>query len=99
MIRYRFKRANPGGYSHCGLTGGPVRVKKAQSKNFENYPQMVVSFYKNPQMELYEPENFVIPVAFSVENFTLTVFHNFLLQNCCNKVRKFQNSFTIIVPG
>ena len=31
-----------GGYSDCG----PVRVKKAQSKNFENYAQMVVSFYK-----------------------------------------------------
>ena len=49
-----------GGYSHSGLTGGPVRVKKAQGKNFENYPQMVVSFYNNPQMAVYEPENFVI---------------------------------------
>ena len=49
-----------GGYSHCGQTGGPVRAKEGQSKNFEKYPQMVVSFYKNPHMVVHEPENWVI---------------------------------------
>ena len=46
-------------YSHCGLTRGssPVRAKEGQSKTFENLPQMVVSFYKNPQMVVQEPEN------------------------------------------
>ena len=49
-----------GGYSHCGLTGGPVSAKEGQSKNFEKYRQMVVSFYKNPHMVVHEPENWVI---------------------------------------
>ena len=38
----------PGGYSHYGLTGGPVRAKEGQSKNFEKYPQMAVSFSQKP---------------------------------------------------
>ena len=37
-----------GGYSHYGLTGGPVRAKEGQSKNFEKYPQMAVSFLQKP---------------------------------------------------
>ena len=48
-----------GGYSHSGLTGGPVRAKEGQSKNFENYPQMAVSFYKNPQMVVHKLENWI----------------------------------------
>ena len=53
------------GYSHCG--GTPiVSPKEGQRKNFEKYPQMVVSFYKNPQMEFHKPENWV---AFNNANF------------------------------
>ena len=50
----------PGGYSHCGLIGGPVRAKEGQSKNFEKYPQMAVCFCKNPQMVVHELENWII---------------------------------------
>ena len=39
----KFKMGQDGqGYSHFGLTGGPVKVKEGQSKIFEKYPQIVV---------------------------------------------------------
>ena len=53
-------RPDPGGYSYCGLIGGPVRAKEGQSKNFEKCPYTAVSFYKNPQMVVHELENWVI---------------------------------------
>ena len=34
--------------SHCGLAGGPVRVKEDQSESFEEYLQMVLSRCKEP---------------------------------------------------
>ena len=48
--------------SRVDLSGGgglfplwPDRVEKDQSKYFEKYPQMVVSFYENPQMGVHGP--------------------------------------------
>ena len=58
-----FNARSPGGGGVLPLwpdRGGPVRAKEGQSKNFEKYPQMVVSFYKNPHMVVHEPENWVI---------------------------------------
>ena len=49
-----------GGTPIVAWQGGPVRAKEGQSKNFEKYPHMVVSFYKNPHMVVHEPENWVI---------------------------------------
>ena len=56
MCDVGYKDKHPGGHSHCGLTVGPVRAKEGQSKNFEKYPQMVVSIYKNPHMVVHETE-------------------------------------------
>lgn len=42
-------------YSIVASQGGPVRVKEGESKNFENCPQMEVS-YRIPQMIVWEPK-------------------------------------------
>ena len=46
------KALSPGAraYTHCGVAGGPVRVKEGQSYKFENYHQLAVLFYGNSQM-------------------------------------------------
>ena len=54
----KFGAVQPGrGYYHYDLTGGSSQSQRVPKQNFEKYSTMVVSFYRNPQMVVHEPEN------------------------------------------